>query len=151
MQLRLMGMALFLQVGLIVWPHGGARGKVRWSQKWLGYVIWAPWISIPNLVPIHLMIIEIVADIYIFCKRKPIQTGGAWRKVRGCVIIRIYPQRIYNICCKFHGYFPAAVKMFHKPQMSSSYWHQRNNRRSPKSVGFIIQNCMLKISWQPIQ
>lgn len=44
--------------------------RVRWSVKSPGYIIWEPWISVQNLVPIHLVDVELfqIYFQYIFKK-----------------------------------------------------------------------------------
>ncbi len=38
-------------------PHGGTR-EVRGSSKSLGFILWGPWISVPNLMAIHPTIVK---------------------------------------------------------------------------------------------
>lgn len=37
-----------------------ALDEVRWPQKYLGFIIWEPWISAPTFVPTH----PVDADIF---------------------------------------------------------------------------------------
>ncbi len=37
--------------------HGDSRGKVRGSLKSLGFILWAPWISVPNFMAIKQVVI----------------------------------------------------------------------------------------------
>ncbi len=40
-------------------PHGGARGKVREWPKSLGFILWAPYISVPHFITIHPIFVQI--------------------------------------------------------------------------------------------
>ncbi len=38
---------------------GGSRGKLRGLPKSVGFSLWAPWISAPNFMTIHVAVIDI--------------------------------------------------------------------------------------------
>lgn len=40
-------------------PHGGAAGKVRWSPKSFGFILWAPWSFVQNLTVNHKRVVKI--------------------------------------------------------------------------------------------
>ncbi len=40
-------------------PHYGATGKVRQSPKSIGFVLWEPWVSVQNVMTIHVIVVGI--------------------------------------------------------------------------------------------
>lgn len=60
-------------------PHGRVRGKVRRSPKSFGFILWEPWMSLQNCVPIHQVDVEVFHWI---CDRFSLLVALKW-KVRG--------------------------------------------------------------------
>lgn len=68
-----------------LWPTGGARGKVGGWPKWLGFIVWAPWMSVPNVVAVYLVVYEII------------QSEPKWTNHQTNIVIYIEPITVFGL------------------------------------------------------